>query len=269
MADVYEQNLSQKSSLTVNDFIRVVGSDNVSYKQVLPNVAKIIIENYTGSVLAGGNRSIKDAIGRAVTYTGDIDTPPHGTWTLHAPVNSTGTKPQELGGNAFVILSFAGYTGSTLVYGCQLAVGFGSTKVATRYAGYNTSGATWSAWEVLPTRAEVDALNRNSVLTLTPNTEALANIGAMSARRKGNIVYICGFVQIRADSSVPKDTTLFTIPSGHRPTVTITSMAAKVDSNVISPEIAIVNTNGTVVLHNGTASPANSFVRFSIIYPVE
>lgn len=33
MADVYEQNLGAKSSITSSDYIRVVGSDNVSYKQ--------------------------------------------------------------------------------------------------------------------------------------------------------------------------------------------------------------------------------------------
>lgn len=38
MADVWEKDLAQKSSLTTSDFIRVVGSDNVSYKQLLSNV---------------------------------------------------------------------------------------------------------------------------------------------------------------------------------------------------------------------------------------
>lgn len=35
MADVYEQNLGAKSSLTASDYIRVVGSDNVSYKNTV------------------------------------------------------------------------------------------------------------------------------------------------------------------------------------------------------------------------------------------
>lgn len=38
MADTYEKDLAQKSSLTTSDYIRVVGSDNVSYKQPLSNV---------------------------------------------------------------------------------------------------------------------------------------------------------------------------------------------------------------------------------------
>ena len=33
MAEVYEKDLGSKGTLTSSDFIRVVGSDNVSYKQ--------------------------------------------------------------------------------------------------------------------------------------------------------------------------------------------------------------------------------------------
>lgn len=38
MADTYEKNLAQKSSLTTSDYIRVVGSDNVSYKNRISDV---------------------------------------------------------------------------------------------------------------------------------------------------------------------------------------------------------------------------------------
>ena len=38
MADVWEKDLAQKSSFTANDFVRVVGSDNVSYKQPVSEV---------------------------------------------------------------------------------------------------------------------------------------------------------------------------------------------------------------------------------------
>ena len=62
MADTYEQNLSQKGTLTVSDYIRVVGSDNASYKQLVSDVAKKIIENYTGSSLAGSSQSVKSAL---------------------------------------------------------------------------------------------------------------------------------------------------------------------------------------------------------------
>lgn len=62
MADVFEQNLPSKANLTTNDYIRVVGSDNNSYKQLVSDVAKKIIENYTGSSLAGSSQSVKSAL---------------------------------------------------------------------------------------------------------------------------------------------------------------------------------------------------------------
>ena len=62
MADTYEKNLTQKSTLTTSDYIRVVGSDNESYKQLVSDVAKKVIETYAGSSLAGSTQSVKDAI---------------------------------------------------------------------------------------------------------------------------------------------------------------------------------------------------------------
>jgi hypothetical protein len=62
MADVYEKNLGSKTSLTMNDFIRVVGSNNVSYKQLVSDVADKIITTYAGATLAGSEQSVKDAI---------------------------------------------------------------------------------------------------------------------------------------------------------------------------------------------------------------
>lgn len=67
MADTYEKDLSQKSSLTTSDYVRVVGSDNVSYKQLVSAVAKTIVESYSGSSLAGSSRSIQSAL-NAITY---------------------------------------------------------------------------------------------------------------------------------------------------------------------------------------------------------
>ena len=58
----FESNLSAKSSLTTSDYIRVVGSDNEAYKQSVSDVAKKIIENYTGSSLAGSSQSVKNAL---------------------------------------------------------------------------------------------------------------------------------------------------------------------------------------------------------------
>lgn len=49
MADTYEQNLGQKSSLTTSDYVRIVGTDNVSYKQKISSLSAVILPNVTSS----------------------------------------------------------------------------------------------------------------------------------------------------------------------------------------------------------------------------
>lgn len=100
MADTYEKDLAQKTSLTTSDYIRVVGSDNVSYKQLVSDVAKKIIENYTGSSLAGSSQSVKSALDslnsksltylRTLTSSDDCDALTQGVYiyTTSAPQNA-------------------------------------------------------------------------------------------------------------------------------------------------------------------------------------
>ena len=99
MADTYEQNLSQKGTLTVNDYIRVVGSDNASYKQLVSDVAKKIIENYTGSSLAGSSQSVKSALDAL-----------NSKWTVStAATTSTVSVPANYSGTATIDVTKAGY----------------------------------------------------------------------------------------------------------------------------------------------------------------
>lgn len=96
----FESGLSAKSSLTTSDYIRVVGSDNVSYKQLVSDVAKKIIENYTGSSLAGSNQSVKSALDalnskslryvRSITSADDCNVLTQGVYiyTTSAPQNA-------------------------------------------------------------------------------------------------------------------------------------------------------------------------------------
>ena len=90
MADTYEKDLAQKSSLTVNDFIRVVGTDNVSYKQLVSDVAKKIIENYTGSSLAGSSQSVKAALDSLNSNTQSSLSSTSGTFDSWSSVKKNG-----------------------------------------------------------------------------------------------------------------------------------------------------------------------------------
>ena len=67
MTDVYEKNLDAKSSLEMTDFIRVVGSDTVSYKQLVSDVANKIITLYNGATLGGSAQTVQAAINGLAT----------------------------------------------------------------------------------------------------------------------------------------------------------------------------------------------------------
>lgn len=114
MADVYEQNLASKSTLTTTDYIRVVGSDNVSYKQLVSDVAKKIIENYTGSTLAGSAQSVKSALDSLNSKTAGNLTA--GTnMTLAAGYNNCATKVGRVVVVDFALTASADVAGSSVV----------------------------------------------------------------------------------------------------------------------------------------------------------
>nr|DAH27516.1 MAG TPA: hypothetical protein [Bacteriophage sp.] len=63
-----------------------------------------------------------------------------------------GTLPTTvlLDGNAFLLIGFSSVINQQqLTYGVQMAIGFGSNKIAIRNANYNTSGSVWSAWRAI------------------------------------------------------------------------------------------------------------------------
>lgn len=59
---IKESALSAITSITQSDFIRAVTSAGASRRLTVANLAKAIIESYTGSSLGGANQSVKAAI---------------------------------------------------------------------------------------------------------------------------------------------------------------------------------------------------------------
>lgn len=61
--EVYEHELEKKSSPVLTDFLRMIGgTDSMSYKVLVSDIAKAIVEQYKGSSLAGSAQSIKAAL---------------------------------------------------------------------------------------------------------------------------------------------------------------------------------------------------------------
>lgn len=57
-----ESALTAKSEVNSTDFLRLIGSNGVSYKNLVTDVARYIMENYAGTTLAGSAQTPKASI---------------------------------------------------------------------------------------------------------------------------------------------------------------------------------------------------------------
>lgn len=78
---IKESALSLITSIAQGDWIRAVTSAGASRRVTVANLAKAIVESYTGSSLGGYNQSVKDAIDSLNTKTTDTLVVPSG-WSV-------------------------------------------------------------------------------------------------------------------------------------------------------------------------------------------
>ena len=67
-----ESTLTTKTTPAMSDLLRLVGSDDHSYKTLVSDVAKAIIETYAGSTVAGSAQSVKSALDALNSKLGNI-----------------------------------------------------------------------------------------------------------------------------------------------------------------------------------------------------
>ena len=146
MADVYEQNLGQKSSLTTSDFIRVVGSDNVSYKQPVEDV-----------LYAGGVRYKAFATGTA--FSDFADSCNIGiTFSYTRYPSQSSDSPTSITARCAITVCRA--------YSDEITMSVTIFGNATENIIYERRKfGTWGSWVQLPTRAEIDALKSKFITT--------------------------------------------------------------------------------------------------------
>lgn len=70
MAEIYE-NMMEAVSPGLNDCVRIVTSGNNSRRTLLSALARLIVEEYDGTTLAGQARAVKDAINALNTAAGN------------------------------------------------------------------------------------------------------------------------------------------------------------------------------------------------------
>lgn len=180
MADTYEKDLGQKTSLTVSDYIRVVGSDNVSYKQLVSNVMGtmgVIRKDLTTSITAYADTLVVGCMQLIRIATNDVA-------TVDVPSGyqySGGIIYRETSTESVIVLYRANADG---------------VAIRRKYNG------AWASWVIQPTRAEVDALNSNS--WSSASTVSGLSSGIVKYTRIGKIVLVD--IQDLTLSSIPTGT---------------------------------------------------------------
>ena len=228
MADTYEQNLGQKSSLTTSDFIRVVGSDNVSYKQLLSNV------------LATGG------MGELITSSG-------GWQSDNAKTAFENAYASWANNTVHVGVIRAG---SVAIYiACKADAQYGAVHFLTYGSGFaqeytrNIYGGTWGDIIVLPTRAEIDALNNKTQISTDPATGITLETNAII--KKGNV---CNLRIVTNPVSISSGTKIATIPDNAYKPYTSCLCIASDYSTGIPVGTAYVSPNGVTYYGNSVTN---------------
>lgn len=183
MADTYEKDLGQKSSLTVNDFLRVVGSDNVSYKQA--------ISEFMGTI--GVDKMVNGATNPSVSSFAELKE--SAFYTIGNAPNYSDAPATGYG----LLCVFNGGTYRTQTY-------YAFHRGDTYYRISTNSGLTWNAWTREPTRAEIDALTTSTAVTVTAADQVV--IDTNKSYKMGRLLFLNVKGHATADIS---NATIFTI----------------------------------------------------------
>lgn len=231
----FEAGLGAKSSLTTSDYIRVVGSDDVAYKQSLSSIMNAIglttYEAVSGTDLITKLKSL--AVG---TYFYRMD-------------NVSGFP--VTGGVVFRIVKTHGVNDTRASI---IAIPMDST--ANVYTAFVPASATSITWTALPTRAEVDALNSKTTQTFTSSTAT----GSGTASKVGQVVTVhLSFEGYTATSTSWQP--LCELPSGYRPSRQIDVLAFDNAARSTSeqPLQLRISPSGTVKLYAFTAKTYNPY----------
>ncbi len=175
MADTYEKDLAQKSAVTISDYVRLVGTDNVSYKQPIYSMCAPY-SNPSGTDLV----SVVKALNQG-TYFYRMD-------------NVSGFPVS--GGVVYRIVKTHGAGDARASI---LAIPMDTN--ANIYTTFITSAsATSITWTAQPTRAEVDALTTVTTPTGATFSSKLSNT-ELTIRRCGK--HVVGHAVFRADQALP------------------------------------------------------------------
>ena len=161
---IKEKDLPSASGVSGTDYMREVTSGGLSYKALVADVAKYIVENYNGSSLGGSSQSVKSAIDSLKSNTivltiGKMTSIPNG-----ADLNSYTTAGNYYSQNSSTSASLSNtpytsglfrlivseITGSSRV---QIILTANSSDKIMYYRSSTNSGSSWSTWRLISSTA--------------------------------------------------------------------------------------------------------------------
>ena len=152
---IKESALNAITSITQSDFIRAVTAAGASRRVTVANLAKAIIESYTGSSLAGENQSVKAALDALNSNIGACSiknfSNPGGSTTAEVPLTAKGI--------IFVLSVVRSANTNNDAEGYGLIKYYNNDAHLTRVVGLSNFSVTMS--------------NGNAVITMAPYTNVM------------------------------------------------------------------------------------------------
>lgn len=215
--EIYEKNLSNASGIGSGDYLRTVNSNNESEKINYTLLAKAIIEQWTGSSLAGSAQSVKSAVDTLNNKTFSVLSPTTEI-SSGADLNNyttTGSYKTPNGATTATLLNCPySSSGIKLIVENLSASSQIMQTIRCANAGYIYfrvySGGAWKEWVRIATGAEIDSLN-----TATTGSGALATQSSWTMLAYSYVrLAKMAFVKIEA-TSTNTSTSWVTVATGY------------------------------------------------------
>lgn len=140
---IKESALTAITAISNSDFVRAVTSAGASRRITVANLAKQIIEGYTGSSLAGSNRSVQAALDKLTigfrNYQATVPAGEDYTFSM-----TTGLHALVCMANTSTFLYLTGNAGSETLYQNGEATGFTITNTSATIKVHRENGTLFS-----------------------------------------------------------------------------------------------------------------------------
>ena len=252
MADKNVNTVTAATAVAAGDSLLVSKSNTTLQKIDYNLLAKAIIEQYTGSILAGSAQSLKSALDATYLLTGGISIPNDAnidTYTIPGKYGThSSTIARTISGLPFEKGSSSNSAFNLIVENSAFNDPSARRQILQFYndryqwVRYGTTSSWTTSWERQPTRAEMDVLNSNlnGISFVKASINASASVVANISANTKVILYVIGAAGGRGEYIINR------------------SGGGGIGYNAVldSPNVPIVtnDSNGTITINNNTSA---------------